>query len=264
VVELGYMPRDHELVDGELVGTYVNEGADVEPADLEVGEYTNLPLNGPIALGSVGTQLFGSPAISMGSDEARALVQKTGTISMSNFYGAMWGSPHKTIDQGAGGMTVNKWDWRYDGDPSISGAGNSTTGQPGDTTHFADIKNNPGMSAPGAYTGNGYFINRSGQRYRLDFDFNNYNKTNSQHTSRMLISVLGYPNGYLNGARRELLAFTDFNPVNAPSGSRSYEFSGNTSYKHAVVNFNWWCPGWNGVQQGIQCAIIDAKVTRIG
>lgn len=255
--ELGYIPRDHELVDGELVGTFVND-----VIELDVDEYTNLPLTGAISLSQVGDQLNVSP-FPMGCDESRNLVQNTGAIPMSQYRGAAWGLPYKAIEQGAGGMTVNKWDWRYDGDPNISGAGNSTTGQPGNSSHFADAKNNPGMSQPGAYTGNGYFINRSTQRYRLDFEFNRYSKTKSYHTSRMLIAVLGYPSGYLSGTRRELLAFTDFNATNAPSGSRSYEFSGNTSYKHAVVNFNWWCPGWSGEQEGIECAIVNAKVTRI-
>lgn len=263
MVELGYIPRDHELVDGELVGTYVNEGADVEPDDLEVGEYTDLPLSGPITLSAVGNQLLGKPQISMGSDESRSLVQSTGAISMSQYRGAGWGLPNKTIEMGAGGMTVNNWDWRYDGDPNISGAGNSTTGQPGDVKHFAEVGNNPAMPAPGAYTGNGYFKCKSSQRYRLNFDFEGYRKSNSAHNTQMLIAVLAYNGGYLSGSRREMLAFTDFNPVDSPYGSRSYEFSTQTSYVHAVVNFSWWCPGWSGVKEGIECAIIGAKVTRI-
>ena len=60
--ELGYIPRDHELVDGELVGTFVND-----VIELDVDEYTNLPLTGAISLSQVGDQLNVSP-FPMGCD----------------------------------------------------------------------------------------------------------------------------------------------------------------------------------------------------
>lgn len=261
---LPYTPRDHSFVDGKLVGHVVGEdGEPVTAVDPETMEKL-IPISGPITLSSVGDAL-GKQPITMASNESRDLIQQAGTVKMTQFYGAAWGAPFPTIEQGAGGMTISKWDWRYDGDPAISGAGNSTTGTYGAAEHFAQARNNSGMSAPGAYTGNGYFVvTASGQSlHRLTFDWSRYNKSNSQHTAYMAVAVLGYTNGYLNGTRDERLKFTNFNTMNLPSGSGSYEFYLSDYYKHVVVNFSWWCPGYSSAIEGIECAIKNCKVTRI-
>jgi hypothetical protein len=259
IISPGFEPRDHSLVDGEYVGNVVGE--DGEPI---VGEMSDVPLSGPLPLSSIGQHLLNQNKMWMDNGYMKDLAQRPErTQTLSNYYGATWGSPHTTIDMGAGGMTVYKWDWRYDGDPNTSGAGNSTSGPWGDTTHYAELNNNSKMSSPGAYGGNGYFEARSGQMYRLSFNFDQYRKTHSSHSSYMAIAVYGYLHGYLNGTRVELLSYQNFNPLNNPSGSKSYQFGGNTTYNHTVVNFTWWCPGWSGVTEGIKCAIIDAKVTRV-
>ena len=259
---LPYTLRDHSLIGDELVGHVVGEdGEPVTAVDPETMEGP-IPISGPINLGSVGDAL-GKRPISMASNESKDLIQQTGTVKMSQFYGGAWGSPFPTIEQGAGGMTISKWDWRYDGDPAISGAGDSTTGTYGAAEHFAQAKNNASMTAPGAYTGNGYFVATSNGLHRLTFDWSRYSKSNSQHNGYMAIAVLGYNIGYLNGTRNEQLKFTNFNPMNIPSGSGSYEFYTNSYYKHTVVNFNWWCPGYSSAIEGIECAITNCKVTRI-
>lgn len=258
IISPGFEPRDHTLVDGEYIGNIVGE--DGKPI---VGEMINVPVSGPLSLSDIGQHLLNQNKMWMDNGYMKDLAQRPErTQVLSNYYGAAWGSPHTTIEMGAGGMTVYKWDWRYDGDPNTSGAGNSTTGPWGDTTHYAELNNRSSMASPGAYGGNGYFQNKSGQTYTLTFSWDQYRKTNSAHRSYMAIAVWGYQYGYLNGGRRELVAYTNFNPSNTPSGTKSYSFSGNNSYSHTVVNFTWWCPGWNGVTEGIKCAIIDAKVRR--
>ena len=257
-LKIGFTPRGHKIVDGETVGTIV--GIDGQPI---VGEMVNIPVSGPISLSQIGQHLLNQNKMWMDNGYMKDLAQRPErTQVLSNYYGAAWGSPHTTIDMCAGGMAVYKWDWRYDGDSNTSGAGNSTTGAWGTTSHFAELKNKSSMSAPGAYSGNGYFRNKGSQTYRLTFSWDRYSKTNSTHQSYMGVAVWGYKNGYLNGARTDLVAYQNFNATNNRSGTKSYNFSGNSSYSHTVVNFTWWCPEWKGETEGIECSILNAKVAR--
>ena len=261
-VERGFIPRDHTLVDGKLVGNVLGpDGKPITMAETRSGP----PISGPIKLSDIGQHLLGQNKMWMDNGYMKDLAQRPErTQVLSNYYGAMWGSPHTTIQSQTDGQTmkVYTWDWRYDGSPNLSGAGFETTGPWGDTTHYAEIRNRSSMTAPGAFTGNGYFLVSNGHKYTASFNFDRYRKTHSSHTANMAFTVLGYPNGYLNGSRIEYVAYQNFNPTNNPSGTRSYTFTGSRSYKHCVINFNWWCPAYSGATEGIECAIIDAKVTR--
>jgi hypothetical protein len=257
---LEFTPRDHIVEDGEVIGTFTDNGKVISE------ERTSLPLSGPISLSSIGVELGQGTKMWMSNGYLKDLIQDSAERKrLSQFYGAAWGQPHQTVNQGVG-MQIVKWDWRFDGNSNVTDSGHSTSGAWGDTTAKALIYNNNTMAGPSAYSGNGYSYMQPGN-YTLSFRFSERRQIDTQPSSNgfdtnCYVAVYGYYSGYLSGARSDLVPFTEFATGSLISGNRSYNFTVPSSRRHVVINFNWWCDQWKGAVEGIECAISNAKVVR--
>ena len=264
MLELDFNHRDHTRQGDELIGSFTDDGAVIQ------GERTNVPLSGPISLSNLGQHLLGQNNIALGSNYLKDLIQNpVPTQSLSQFYGAAWGQPHTGIDQGAG-MSIVKWDWRFDGDGRVDVTEKTLGGSWGSTKATAAVYNNSGCTGPSAITGNGYGRMEEGL-YTLTFDYSDYSKfvpnLGTDTESDMYVAVWAYTNGYLNGNRIESVKYQKVKKTSGTSGSRSINFTIYNSAPHMVVNFAWWCDKWGGshglqAKEGIKCSISNAKVVR--
>ena len=254
--------RNHVIEGAEVIGTFTDDGVIISEE-----RASGLPLSGPISLSAIGSYLGQGNKMWMSNGYLKDLAQSPSTKkSLSEYYGAAWGQPHQTVNQGAG-MQIVKWDWRFDGDSNVTNNSASTSGGWGDTTATASIQNNSSMLNPAAYSGNGYFYAHEATSYRLSFKFSGRRAIgtptgNGAYLTNIHCGVFGYTNGYINGPRADLVAYQPIATGATTSGSRSFNFSVPSGNRHVVVNFSWWCNGWQGAPEGIECSISNAKVVR--
>ena len=256
--------RDHVWDGEDFVGDFTDDGSVVQ------AERSTLPMSGRISLSSIGQHLIGQDRMWMSNGYMKDLIQRPNDpFALSMYYGAAWGQPHTATWQGAG-MDIVKWDWRFDGDSNVDVTAQEFSGSWGSTTALCACYNNANCTGPSAYSGNGYGLMEEG-RYRLTFDWGDYQKFvpefNVSTESDCYVAVWGYTNGYLNGARNELVKYQKVKNASGTSGSRTIDFILYKSQPHMVVNFSWWCDKWGGShgyfkKEGIKCSISNAKVVR--
>ena len=241
---------DHTYDGDEVIGTFTDNG------EIIVAPAAGLPVSTPVSLSQIQTHL-GHP-VSLKDGRVMDMSKQTGAVSLANCAGKVWGQSLDFVDQGSG-MDTTKWDWRRDGQSPAKTL--RIEGERGNPMAYGSVGNKTSLSAPGAITGNGYFY-ADAVEHEFSFEWDVYQKSNSQHNADMFVALWGYSSGYLSGSRLDAVAYQKFNTMNAPTGSKSYTFYVNPSYRHMVVNFTWWVPEYNGVLENITCRIKNARVTR--
>lgn len=261
---LEFTHRDHTAEGDELIGSFTDLGAVIQE------DRSKVPMSGPISLSQLGNHLGQGNKMWLGNGYLKDLIQKPATKkSLSEFYGSAWGQPHTGTNQGSG-MSIVKWDWRFDGNGNVDVTEKSLGGGWGSTKATCAVYNNASCTGPAAYSGNGYGKMEEG-RYTLTFNWSDYQAfvpdfgVNTE--SDCYVAVWGYTNGYLNGLRNELVKYQRVRNNNNASGSRSISFTVYRTEPHMVVNFAWWCDKWGGdhgvlKKEGVKCSISNAKVVR--
>ena len=241
---------DHTYDCGEVIGTFTDNG------EIIVAPAAGLPVSTPVSLSQIQGHL-GHP-VSLKDGRVMDMSKQTGAVSLATCAGKVWGQSLDSVDYG-NGMDTTKWDWRRDGQQPASTL--RVEGVRGDPMAYGSVGNRTSQTSPGAITGNGYFY-ADAVEHEFSFAWDSYSKSNSSHNADMFFALWGYTSGYLSGNRLDAVAYQKFNTTNAPTGSKSYTFYVNPSYRHMVVNFTWWVPEYNSVLENITCRIKNARVTR--
>ena len=241
---------DHIYEGDEVIGTFTDNG------EIIVAPAAGLPVSTPVSLSQIQTHL-GHP-VSLKDGRVMDMSKQTGAVSLATCAGKVWGQSLDSVDHGSG-MDTTKWDWRRDGKEPAKTL--RIEGARGNPMAYGSVGNKTSLAAPGAISGNGYFY-ADAVEHEFSFEWDNYQKSNSQHNADMFVALWGYTSGYLSGSRIDSVTYQKFNSLNAPTGSQSHTFYVNPSYRHMVVNFTWWVPEYTGVLENITCRIKNAKVVR--
>ena len=95
--------RNHVIEGAEVIGTFTDDGVIISEE-----RASGLPLSGPISLSAIGSYLGQGNKMWMSNGYLKDLAQSPSTKkSLSEYYGAAWGQPHQTVNQGAGMQIVN-------------------------------------------------------------------------------------------------------------------------------------------------------------
>ena len=241
---------DHIYEGDEVIGTFTDNG------EIIVAPAAGLPVSTPVSLSQIQTHL-GHP-VSLKDGRVMDMSKQTGAVSLATCAGKVWGQSLDSVDHGSG-MDTTKWDWRRDGKEPAKTL--RVEGARGNPMAYGSVGNKTSLTSPGAISGNGYFY-ADAVEHEFSFEWDNYQKSNSQHNADMFVALWGYTSGYLSGSRIDSVTYQKFNSLNAPTGSQSHTFYVNPSYRHMVVNFTWWVPEYTGVLENITCRIKNARVTR--